>query len=378
MLKKTTIVYRVAVTGGGSGGHIMPLVAVAESLRRKLGDQVDFLYIGSKGKIEIDAMNEAHIPTKFILTGKLRRYFSWRNMTDAVRMPIGCFQSLWYLLRYMPDAVFSKGGYVSVPVVLAAWMYRIPVVTQDSDAVPGVATRILGKFAKRVAVAYPSAQSYFLPGQVVLTGNPVRADILEGDAALARKRFGLLETKPTIAVFGGSLGSRVIDLAVVRILPKLLPHAQVIHQTGDAHYRETVTMARELGIKEDRDGYDPRAFLAIDDLKHVLAVADVVVSRAGANAIAEIAAVGKPALLIPLSTAANDEQRMNAYEIARIGGALVLEDGNLGEGIFLAKILEILNNADLRSKMSQAIKTFYQPDASDTIADELIRLMRCV
>ena len=368
--------YRIVLTGGGSGGHVMPLVAVAQSLRGKLGDRADFLYIGSEGKIEQDAMTEAGVPVKFVLTGKMRRYFSLRNFSDFFKVPVGFVQALWHLLRYMPDVVFSKGGHVAVPVVLAAWLYRIPIVTQDSDAVPGMATRMLGKFANRIAVAYPSAMKYFPADSVALVGNPVRTDILTGSVDEARKLFGLDETKPTVLVLGGSLGARMIDKAIVKILRKLLSHAQVIHKTGAAHYDETVKSAKELGVDVDQGGYFPRAFLQIDELKHALAAADVIVSRAGANAIAEIAGVGKPLILIPLASAANDEQRMNAYEIARIGGAIVLEEGNLGENIFLGKITGLLADSGLREQMSQSIRVFYHPEAADTIADELIRLMQ--
>jgi UDP-N-acetylglucosamine--N-acetylmuramyl-(pentapeptide) pyrophosphoryl-undecaprenol N-acetylglucosamine transferase len=345
-------------------------------LRAKLGDRIDFLYIGSKGKIEQDAMNEVHVPVRFIATGKMRRYFALQNFVDFFRIPVGFVQALWHLLQYMPDVIFSKGGNVSVPVVLAAWFYRIPIMTQDSDAVPGMATRIIGKLAERVAVAYPSAMSYFSPGRAALIGNPVRKDILTGDRTEALKQFGLSNDKLTVLVLGGSLGARIIDKSIVTILPKLLTHVQVIHQTGVAHYEETVQSAKELEVIVDANGYVPRAFMAIDEMKQALAAADVVVSRAGANAIAEIAALGKPAILIPLASAANDEQRMNAYEIARVGGAIVLEEGNLGENMFLGKITGLLQDAPLREHMAQSIKVFYHPDAADAIADELIRLIQ--
>ena len=368
--------YRIVLTGGGSGGHVMPLVAVAESLRKKIDTQLDFLYIGSKGKIEQDAMDEAGIPVKFILTGKMRRYFSLYNFVDIFKIPLGCIQALWHLLWYMPDVIFSKGGHVAVPVVLAAWVYRIPIMTQDSDAVPGMATRILGKFADRVAVAYPSAMNYFPKNSVALIGNPVRSLIVGGDADTARGLFGLRADKPVVLVLGGSLGARIIDKAITAILPKLLTQTQVIHQTGEAHYEETVALAAEGGIVDTESGYIPKAFLQIEELRQALALADIVVSRAGANAIAEIAAVGKPAILIPLASAANNEQRMNAYEIARVGGAIVLEDGNLGESILLAKIQALIADTQLRSTMAQSIQVFYHPDAADIIADELIRLMQ--
>lgn len=368
--------YRIVLTGGGSGGHVMPLIAVTESLRTKLGDRIDFLYIGSKGKIEQDAMIEAHVPVRFIKTGKMRRYFSLQNFTDFFKIPVGFVQALWYLLKYMPNVIFSKGGNVSVPVVIAAWLYRIPIMTQDSDAVPGMSTRIIGKLADRVAVAYPSAMNYFSNGHAALIGNPVRKDILTGDKDEALKLFGLSSDKLTVLVLGGSLGARIIDKAIVKILPKLLMQAQVIHQTGEAHYDETVQSAKEIGVIANENGYVPKAFMDINEMKQALAVADMIVSRAGANAIAEIAAIGKPAILIPLAVAANDEQRMNAYEIARVGGAIVLEEGNLGENMFLGQITELLQNGPFREHMAESIKVFYHPDAADAIADELIRLIQ--
>ena len=217
---------------------------------------------------------------------------------------------------------------------------------------------------------------YFPKNSVALVGNPVRTEILGGDVMEARVRFGLSETKPVVLILGGSLGARIIDHAVVTILPKLVAQADVIHQTGMAHYEETVQLAGEYGIEPDKNGYFPRSFIELDDLRHALAVADIIVSRAGANAISEIAAVGKPAILIPLASAANDEQRRNAYEIARVGGALVLEEGNLGENIFFHKIIDLLNDNALMLSMQQAIRVFYHPEAGDVIADELIRLMQ--
>jgi UDP-N-acetylglucosamine--N-acetylmuramyl-(pentapeptide) pyrophosphoryl-undecaprenol N-acetylglucosamine transferase len=369
--------HRIVLTGGGSGGHVMPLVAVAQSLYARLGnDGVKFLYIGSRGKIEEDAMASIAVPTKFILTGKFRRYFSFRNMADCVRVPCGFVQALWYLWRFMPDAVFSKGGYVAVPVVLAAWMYRIPIMTQDSDAVPGMATRIIGKFANRVAVAYPSALTYFPTNTTALIGNPVRTEVLSGDASDARVRFGLSAEKPVVLVLGGSLGARILDKAIVKVLPKLLPMTQVIHQTGDALYDETIKDAQGIGIEANTGGYVPVPFLQMIDIKAALAVADVVVSRAGANAIAELAATGKVCILVPLLSAANDEQRMNAYEIARIGGAIVLEEENLGENIFLNTLNNALTDTVLRAKLSSSIRAFYHPEAANAIADELIHLMQ--
>ncbi|MCX6766085.1 MAG: undecaprenyldiphospho-muramoylpentapeptide beta-N-acetylglucosaminyltransferase [Candidatus Moranbacteria bacterium] len=366
---------RIVLTGGGTGGHIFPLVAVAQELRKKLREEAEILYVGSRGELEKEVMVKEGIPAKHVLSGKKRRYFSLQNFLDFFKIPLGFIQSLWILLWYMPDVVFSKGGYASIPVVLAAWLYRIPVMIHESDAVPGTANQILAKFSQRIAAAYPSAEQYFPHSQVVLTGNPVRSEVSKGSAHSARTKFEFTESKPVILVMGGSQGAQIINRAIVKILPRLLERAQVVHQTGEKNYDEVVHLAAEYGIKAGREGYAPVRFLGIDDLKNVYAAAMLVVSRAGANSIAEIAANGKTAVLVPLENSANDHQRMNAYEIARIGGALVLEETNLGENILLDKIIMLLDDEELRGAMGQKIRVFHHSDAAEKIADGLIELV---
>lgn len=365
---------RIVLTGGGTGGHIFPLVAVARKIREKFGLEAELLYIGSGNKLEREVFSQEEIRMKCVLSGKMRRYFSFKNITDIFRIMVGFIQSLWILLWYMPDVIFSKGGYVSFPVVLVGWLYRIPILIHESDAAPGLANRILAKFSARVAVAYPSAENYFSAGKTALTGNPIRDEIAQGDIAIARSRFNLVESKPVILVLGGSQGSRMINSAVVRILPKILERTQVIHQTGEDNYQDVIHFSAEMGIKAGREGYYPAAFLSAEDLKNAYAISDLVISRAGANSIAEIAANRKPVILIPLSGAANDHQRMNAYELARIGGALVLEEGNLGENIFLEKIMSILNDENIKNVMAQKISAFYHPEAAKKLAEGIIEL----
>ena len=366
---------RIVLTGGGTGGHLFPLLAVAEKLQEKLGSEAEFLYIGSGAEIEREIMGKSGIQTKYILAGKMRRYFSWRNIVDFIKIPLGFIQSLWILIWYMPDAVFSKGGYVSIPVIFAAWIYRIPIVIHDSDALPGLANQFLAKFSDLVAVSYPSAEKYFPANKVSLTGNPERAELVGGDVAAARSFFNFTESKPIILVTGGSQGSQVINEAIIKILPELLSRAQIIHQTGANNYERVVHIAGEAGIKAGREGYYPIKFLDTDIQRNALAAADLIVSRAGANSIADIAANQKPAILIPLDKSANDHQRMNAYEIAKVGGAIVLEETNLGENILLKKIKEILDNEDLRKNMSGKIKAFYHPQAPEHLAQGLIELV---
>lgn len=365
---------RIVLTGGGTGGHLIPLINVAKKINEKIG-KVEFLFIGHKGALEEKLIAKEGINIKNILVGKMRRYFSWANFSDAVKIPIGIIQSLWTLLVFMPDAIFSKGGFASFPVVLAGWLYRIPIFIHDSDCVPGLANSILGKLATRVAVSYPEAERDFTPGRVVLTGNPVSEDIIHGDPEKARKMFSLTDIKKTIFVYGGSQGAQIINNTIIKILPQLLKKYQIIHQTGEKNYEDVVHKAGQLGIKAGRDGYYPIAFVH-DELKDILAVADLVISRAGANSISEIAANGKPAIIIPIERSANNHQRMNAYSISKAGGCIVLEESNLGENIFLSRIEEILQDNELAQKLSENIRQFYHADAADKIADAIIDIIK--
>lgn len=367
---------RIVLTGGGTGGHLTPLVAVAERLKMKLPAEADILYIGSGAEMEKQIMAEAGIPVKFVVSGKMRRYFSFQNFVDLFKVPVGFVQSLWILLRFMPDVIFSKGGYVAVPIVLAAWLYRIPIIIHESDSAPGVANQFLAKFANRIAVAYPTAEEYFPKEKTALVGNPIRFQVTEGDARILRQEIGFTESRKTILVLGGSQGSKVINDAIIKILPKLLQRFQIIHQTGQDHLQDVVSEAAFMGVKAGRDGYVATGFMTANKLRDAFALSDLVISRAGATFITEIAANGKPTIMIPISQSANDHQRMNAYALAQIGAAQVLEESNLGEHILLEKIENILNNEELQKSMTEKIKTFYHPNAADVIANGIIELAR--
>ncbi|MEI7750267.1 MAG: undecaprenyldiphospho-muramoylpentapeptide beta-N-acetylglucosaminyltransferase [Candidatus Moraniibacteriota bacterium] len=367
---------RVVLTGGHTGGHTFPLVAVARSLRSRSSVPVSLLYIGSGGQFERAAMDGEQIPSKKILSGKVRRYFSLSNFTDPFKVPIGFLQSLWYLFSFMPDVVFAKGGSVTVPVCLAARILRIPVVLHDSDAVAGKANLFLARFATRIAVAYQSAATFFPTEKTAITGNPVRTELLSGDMARANTYFGFSPNRPLVLVLGGSQGAQALNRAVARMLPDIIRETQVLHQTGEKNYTEAVALVGEYGIKAGREGYVAAPFLNASELSDALARADVVISRAGAATVAELAACGKTAILVPLPTAANDEQRMNAYEVARLGGAIVLEEANLGEHMLASKVDTLLRDPTLRSGMAEKIRAFYNPVAADMIADGIIGLVR--
>ncbi|MBP9728034.1 MAG: undecaprenyldiphospho-muramoylpentapeptide beta-N-acetylglucosaminyltransferase [Candidatus Moranbacteria bacterium] len=367
---------RIVLSGGVSGGHTFPLIAVARALRAQFPAGVEFLFIGSKGRFESESMTAEGIRAEYVLTGKMRRYFSVLNFIDVFKVPLGFIQSLWKLFVYMPDAVFAKGGSASVPVVLAAWVYRIPIVIHDSDAVAGRANRFLSRYATRIAIAYPSARQYFPEEKTALTGNPVREEILLGDANRGIAQLGLSAEKPILLILGGSQGATLLNEAVLHILPELLAAGvQVVHQTGHENFETIAKIREEHGLNVAGSGYVARDFFAVTELADILAFSTVVLSRAGASTIAELAATKKAVILVPLSSAANNEQRMNAYDIAKIGGVFVLEEQNLGEHILLQKILELIQDAEARNRMGERIHQFYHADASQAIATGISTLI---
>jgi UDP-N-acetylglucosamine--N-acetylmuramyl-(pentapeptide) pyrophosphoryl-undecaprenol N-acetylglucosamine transferase len=369
---------RIVLAGGGTGGHIFPLVAVAEELLKQYDNDVEFLYIGTKsqmGEVAQEAMSEMNIPTKNVMTGKMRRYFSLQYFLDLFRIPFGVMQSLFYLLIFMPDAVFSKGGYASVPVVVAAWIYHIPILTHDSDAIPGWANRISGKLSKYVAVSYETSKKYFVGNKTVVTGNPIRSSMLEGSQQRGYERWGFTDAKPTILIIGGSQGARVLNNSLLSILPELSKIAQVLHITGQSLFEESKKLAAEAGFKSGRHKYYAVPFLNRMEIADAYAVADIVVSRSGANSITEIAANKKVAIFVPLPRSANNHQYMNAYEIAKIGGAMVLQESNLGGNILYKKIDELLHNKELRDQLQEKIFQFYDPESAKNIALGVMKLI---
>ncbi|MDQ5902085.1 MAG: UDP-N-acetylglucosamine--N-acetylmuramyl-(pentapeptide) pyrophosphoryl-undecaprenol, partial [Patescibacteria group bacterium] len=281
---------RVVLSGGVSGGHTYPLIAVARVLRKRYPEGIEILFLGGGGVFEEAAMKAENIPMQSVLFGKMRRYFSLLNYLDIFKLPIGIIQALWHLLWFMPDAVFSKGGAASVPVVVAARFYRIPVLIHDSDSVAGRANAWLGKWVQKVAIAYPSAAQYFPAGKTALTGNPVREEIVSGSRERGKERFHLDPEKKTIVLFGGSQGAHGLNNALLRILPALLmKRVQIIHQTGSSHLEGVLALSAELGVPTENGSYHPIAFLSAQEMGDAIAAADLVISRAGAGSIAEIA-----------------------------------------------------------------------------------------
>ena len=365
---------KIVLTGGGTGGHLIPLVAVAKKIKEKSPD-VSFVFVGPRGEMEERIVGAENIPMRKVMVGKFRRYFSFLNFLDFFKVAGGIFQAMLILLIEMPDAIFSKGGYASLPVVLVGWLYRIPIMIHESDAVPGVTNAVLGKFSNRVAVSYAEVLREFPAAQVVLTGSPLREDINQGNREKAREKFSLHQEKKVIFIWGGSQGSRNINNKILDVLPYLLEKYQIIHQTGDLNFEEVRSRAKELEIDLEHSDYHAVPFLK-EELKDVMDVADLIISRAGATSIAEIAANAKPTIFIPLQNAANDHQRANAYAVARVGGCVVLEENNLGKNVLLSRISEIMESEELQKKLKDGISSFYYPDAADRIANGVLGMIK--
>lgn len=367
---------RILLTGGGTGGHLFPLLAVAKTIQKQSKEPIDFLYLGPCNKFSDEILKANGIKTSHVLTGKWRRYFSFNNLLDMIKLPIGIIQSLIKLLTFMPDVVFSKGGYGSVPAVIASRTYWIPIVIHESDAVPGKANRFMEHLADVIAISYEMTSEYTNPTKTIFTGNPIREEILSGDPVKAKEALGIKSSKPVLLILGGSQGAKNINEVVVKILPRLLATYEVIHQCGDKNFEETKELAGQAGIKAGRGGYHLYPFLSDSKelMKNALTSADLVLSRAGATAISEIAAYGKPSILIPIQGSANDHQLHNAFDVAKKGGAMALKEENLTPELLLGKIDILMNEAPLRKSMGEKARAFYHTDAAKKIAEAVLKL----
>lgn len=366
---------KIAFTGGGTGGHFYPIIAVAESIR-EIADSEKIiglkLYYLADDSYDKEALFANGISFLYISAGKRRIYFSVKNFFDFFKTAFGCVGALFSLFALYPDVVFSKGGYSGFPVVLAARILRIPVVIHESDCYPGRVNIWTGKFAKRIAVSYDEAGNFFPKDKVAQTGQPIRKAILERKTEGAFEYMQLDHNIPTILVLGGSQGAEVINDAILDIIVSLVKDYQIIHQTGAKNF-DGVKARAEFFLHNDefKDRYMPMAFLSPLAMKMAAGTASLVISRAGST-IFEIASWGLPSIIIPIDESNGDHQKKNAFNYARHGGAEVIEEGNLSSGILIAEIKRILGDKERQQKMSEAAKNFSQPEASQKIARVLL------
>lgn len=369
---------KIALTGGGTGGHFYPLIAVSRALKKIAEEEhvakLELFFI-SDNPYEAGELFRENIKFIKVPAGKMRRYFSLRYLPDTLKAAAGLFWAFWRLYFLLPDVIFSKGGYASVPVLFWARLLKIPVLIHESDSVPGVANKWAGKWAESVALGFPEAARHFEGKNIAIVGNPVRQQIIGGNLNEAMDYFKLEENVPTLLVLGGSQGSERINEIVLAILPEAVKKYNIIHQTGKNNFPDISGRASVLLEKNEfAHRYRPFPFLEEGEIRNAAKAASLVISRAGAGSIFEIAAWSLPSILIPLPESAQNHQRENAYSYARTGAAEIIEEPNLTPHLLLAEIEKIFGNSERVKKMKMATQTFSRLDAADKIAKELIKL----
>ncbi len=368
---------KILLTGGGTGGHFYPLIAIAEELNRIADEEkiIKFkLYYAADTPYDREALEQQFITFVPVTAGKMRVYFSLRNIWDFFKMGFGVFRALFTVFNLYPDVVISKGGYASFPVLFASKLLRIPVIIHESDTVPGRVNLWSGKFAKKIALSFPEAASYFDASRVSVTGQPVRKSIVQAAKEGAYGFFELDPAIPTIGIFAGSQGAKIINDQLLRILPELIKKYQIIHQTGEKNFEEMKSDVHVmLGDDVRRTRYKPFPFLNDLQTKMFGAASTIIIGRSGSS-LFEISAWGKPSILIPYAAAHGDHQRKNAYHYARTGGCVVIEEANLTPSVLQNEIDSIIDSPARYDTMARHAKAFYKEDAAREIAIEAIKI----
>lgn len=346
---------KIIMTGGGTAGHVTPNIALMPALKEA---GFDIEYIGSINGMEKGLIEATGTPYHGISSGKLRRYFDWKNFSDPFRVLKGYGQAVSLMKKIKPDVVFSKGGFVSVPVVLAAKHCHIPAIIHESDITPGLANKIAIKGAKKVCCNFPETMKYLPVDKAVLTGSPIRRELFSGNAENAVRLCNFKDhSKPVLLIIGGSLGSKIVNEAVRKVLPELLEKFYVIHLCGKGNLDNSLS---------GTIGYAQFEY-ASSELTDMFALADMAISRAGANSICELLALHKPNILIPLSAAASrGDQVLNANSFKKQGFSYVLEEEHLTAESLLRAVEEVYDN---RQKYIDAMAQSGQMDSIGTIVD---------
>ena len=371
---------KILFTGGGTGGHFYPIIAIAEAIHEEAKEKKILnpqLFYMAPTKYNPRALFDNDIEFIQVPAGKVRRYFSLLNITDAIKTAYGIIVALFKVFSLYPDVVFSKGGYASFPILVAARLWRIPVIIHESDSHPGRVTAWAAKFAKRIAVSYPDAADYFSEKdrpKIAFTGNPIRHELIAPLSTGAREYLKLEETTPVIFIIGGSQGSVAINDVILESIADLVGRYQVIHQTGKNNFTE-VKQTAGVVLKDNPNAsrYHPMEYLDVLAMRMAAGCADVIISRAGSQ-IFEIASWGVPAIIIPLSEEVSHDQTKNAFAYARSGAAAVIEEYNLSAHILVAEIDRIINSPATREKMKIAARGFARTDSAQKIAQVVLEI----
>lgn len=358
---------KIIFTGGGTGGHAYPIETIYKEIEKNSIEDNKYLWIGSIDSIEEEIAGRNNLDFKAILTGKLRRYFSLNNILDIFKIPIGIIQSFFIIKKFKPQVIFSKGGFVSVPPVIAGWMLSVPILAHESDAIPGLANKIGAKFANKSLYGFEKTKKLVKTNaEKIYTGNLIAEDILNGNREAGIKYFDLDEGKKTILVIGGSQGATNINRAVIDSLEFLLKKYQIIHVSGKKNYKD---VKQDIECKEIRKNYHLFSFLEPMEMGNALAVSDIVISRAGASAITEIAAHGKPSILVPLpKKGSRGDQIENAKYFKKAGAANIINDEDLDSEKLINLVADILDSDMKYQKISDRVSKISNISASPYIA----------
>ncbi len=371
---------KIVFTGGGTGGHVVPIIAIVREIKNIYkGNDLQLFFIGPKDKVSSNLLSREGIKIKTVLAGKVRRYLTIKsfiqNFFDIYfKTPIGIFQSFIHLFLLSPDLIFSKGGFGSIPVVLAGKLLFTQVFLHESDIVPGIANKILRGLALEIFTSFPKTK-YFSSKKMILVGNPIRKELLYGSKKEAKKMFKINSAKPVILILGGSQGAQRINEQILGVMQQLLENFEIIHQCGKKNYEALKSEFSAIMDKKLEPFYHLYPFLKEQELSHAYAAADLIISRAGSGSIFEIAAAGKPSILIPLPEAAQNHQVKNAYAYQESGASLVVEENNFTPHFFLEKLKFLFKNQSELEKMSEKAKEFSKPEAGWIIANYLVEYL---
>jgi UDP-N-acetylglucosamine--N-acetylmuramyl-(pentapeptide) pyrophosphoryl-undecaprenol N-acetylglucosamine transferase len=364
---------RILLVGGGSGGHFYPLIATAERLNsyRQQGIDLELYYMGPE-PYDAQALSDNNIRFVSCPSGKQRKYFSLLNYLDIFKIFFGFFVAVYKLYMIYPDVIFSKGSYTSVPVTLAGYILRIPIVIHESDTKPGSANKLASRFARYIAISFDDAAKYFPAEKVALTGIPLRS-IFYAQAQQPLAQLGLPQDKPLLFVTGGSLGAERLNNLILESLDELLPYYTILHQVGEVHEDNIQKTAASLITSVNLlEHYFVQGSLTGEEMNLALSAATLIISRAGAGSIFEIAHKGKPAIVIPIPETISHDQKTNAYSYARSGAASVIEEENFTDGLLASEISRIMSDRAVYESMSRAAAAFAQKDAASQIAQTVI------
>lgn len=369
---------KIVFTGGGTGGHFYPIIAVAQKVNQLIDREKILgtkLYYISDNPYDKEMLLEQGLLYEEISTGKMRTYFSFKNFTDVFKIFFGSINALIKMFSIYPDVVFGKGGYASFPTLFAAKILRIPVIIHESDSAPGRVNKWAGRFAKKIAVSFVEAATYFPPQKVAWVGQPIRTEIEHPASKKEGLEYFKLEASvPVILVLGGSQGAEIINNVILDALPRLVQNYQIIHQTGINNFKMvTDRSVVVLDDDENKTRYFSTPFLNPLTMKMAAGASSIVISRAG-SMLFEIASWGVPSILIPITNTNMDHQKKNAFNYARAGACSVVEEMNMTANILSSEIERITEDKEIYDQMAKNAKAFYKTDAAEKIARELVNI----